>query len=71
MFSAKGRFAVFFYSYHMSVIVKCLLLQACSVDQRNIEALLLHGMVLTSMKKYTDAILQFRKANDVRNILCL
>lgn len=42
-------------------------LKACSVDQKSIEALLLHGMVLTSMKKYADAILQFRKANDVSN----
>jgi hypothetical protein len=41
------------------------IIQACSVDPRNIEALLLHGMILTSMKKYSDAILQFRKANDV------
>lgn len=42
-----------------------IIFKACSVDQKNIEALLLHGMILTSMKKYSDAILQFRKANDV------
>ncbi|XP_025419257.1 anaphase-promoting complex subunit 7 [Sipha flava] len=43
----------------------CLAQRACSIDQKNIEALLLHGMILTSMKKYSDAILQFRKANDL------
>ncbi|KAL4089145.1 hypothetical protein QTP88_024213 [Uroleucon formosanum] len=43
----------------------CLAQKACSVDPKNIEALLLHGMILTSMKKYSDAILQFRKANDI------
>lgn len=42
-----------------------LFLKACSVDPKSIEALLLHGMILTSMKKYSDAILQFRRANDV------
>lgn len=47
------------------MILKHVILKACSVDQKNIEALLLHGMILTSMKKYSDAILQFRKANDV------
>lgn len=26
-------------------------------------------MILTSMKKYSDAILQFRKANDVSSII--
>lgn len=46
-------------------------LKACSVDQKSIEALLLHGMVLTSMKKYSDAILQFRNANDVSNKIIL
>jgi hypothetical protein len=47
------------------------ILKACSIDQKNIEALLLHGMILTSMKKYSDAILQFRKANDVRNLILM
>lgn len=47
------------------VQLKHVFLKACSVDPKNIEALLLHGMILTSMKKYSDAILQFRKANDV------
>ncbi|XP_050430220.1 anaphase-promoting complex subunit 7 [Adelges cooleyi] len=43
----------------------CLVEKACSFDPKNIETLLLHGMILTSMKKYTDAILQFRRANDI------
>ncbi|VVC31787.1 Hypothetical protein CINCED_3A017194 [Cinara cedri] len=43
----------------------CLAQKACSVDPKSIEALLLHGMILTSMKKYSDAILQFRIANDI------
>lgn len=42
------------------------ILKACSAAPKNIESLLLHGMILTCMKKYTEAILQFRKANDVR-----
>jgi len=52
---------------YLVIVLTNVVLKACSVDQNNIEAILLHGMVLTSMKKYSDAILQFRKANDVRN----
>lgn len=65
MFSSKGIIN----KYKLKIIfihnIYIYIFKACSVDQKNIEALLLHGMILTSMKKYSDAILQFRKANDV------
>lgn len=50
----------------ITILLFFLLLKACSAAPKNIESLLLHGMILTCMKKYTEAILQFRKANDVR-----
>lgn len=47
------------------------ILKACSFDEKNIEALLLHGMISAAMKKNCSAILQFRKVNDVGNLILL
>ena len=40
-------------------------LQACFISPRNIEALLLKGQILLELKRYTDAVLHFREAQQV------